>query len=336
MQDPVLVFAEQESGKLHDVGLELVGKGRQLADKLGVRLAAALLGHEVKSLAAELVARGCDDVCVADDPCLDPFTVLPYAKVMCDIIREKKPQIVLYGATPKGRELGPRVASELRTGLTADCTDLQIGDHVETSENKTYKDLLYQIRPAFGGNIIATIVCPDHRPQMATVREGVMHKLEPDPARVGRIVDVKVAVDGTLQVVKVLERHRQDRKVNLKGARIIVSGGAGMGDKENFKLIRELAHVLGGEVGASRSAVDSGLIGKDHQVGQTGTTVRPKLYIACAISGAVQHRAGMAESANIIAINNDPEAPILQFAHYGIVGDVNRVIPMMIDAVKHR
>jgi electron transfer flavoprotein alpha subunit len=336
MKEPVLVFAEQEGGKLHDVGLELIGKGRDLADKLGVPLAAALLGHNVKALAKDLIACGCDDVYVADDPRLEPFTVLPFSKVMCDIVRQHKPQIVLYGATPKGRDLAPRVASELKAGLTADCTDLQIGDHTDTLTQKTYKNLLYQIRPAFGGNIIATIVCPDDRPQMATVREGVMHKRAPDLSRRGRIEEVAAVISDALLKAKVLDRYRQEKKVNLKGARFIVSGGAGMGDRANFHLIHDLAKALGGEVGGSRSAVDSGFIGKDHQVGQTGTTVRPKLYVACGISGAVQHRAGMGESSNIIAINSDPEAPIFQFAHYGIVGDVNRVIPLLIDAIKHR
>ena len=336
MQEPVMVFAEQDGGALHDVGLELIGKGRALADQLGVPLGAAVLGHHVAGLAADLVAHGCDDVYVADDPALDIFTVLPYARVMCDIIREQHPQIVLYGATHQGRDLAPRVASELRAGLTADCTDLQIGDHEEKAGGRTYENLLYQIRPAFGGNIIATIVCPVDRPQMATVREGVMHKLPADASRTGNVHEVAVAIDDTLKVVRVLERERGEKKVNLKAARIIVSGGAGMGDGGSFAMLRELAHLLGGEVGASRSAVDNGFIDKDHQVGQTGTTVRPKLYIACAISGAVQHRAGMQESSKIIAINNDPDAPIFQIAHYGIVGDVNQVVPMLIEAVKNR
>jgi len=336
MSEPVLVFAEQDEGVLHEVGLELLGKGRVLADTLGVPLAAALLGHGVRHLAGELVAHGCDEVYVADHPALEPFTVLPHAHALCRIIRQKTPQIVLYGATPKGRELAPRIASELRAGLTADCTDLQIGDHTETATQKTYRNLLYQIRPAFGGNIIATIVCPDDRPQMATVREGVMHRPIRDPARSGAVVDIPLEIAEALRTTRVIEKHRTEKKVNLKGARIIVSGGAGMRDGENFQMLFELAHLLGAEVGASRSAVDNGFIGKEHQVGQTGTTVRPKLYIACGISGAVQHRAGMQESAKILAINTDPDAPIFQIAHYGIVGDVNEVVPLLIEAVKHR
>jgi len=331
-----MVFGEQEGGVLSEVALELCGKGRELADRLGVPLVAAVLGRHVDPLAEMLFAHGCDEVYVANDARLDPFQVHPQAKVLCDIIRQVGPQVVLFGATMRGREIAPRVASELRTGLTADCTALEIGDYTPPGGQAVYRNLLYQIRPAFGGNIIATIVCPDHRPQMATVREGVMPLKPPHLGRRGRLIKAEVLLERKHLLVEILERRQEPKKVNLKAARVIVAGGAGVGSRENFKLIAELAHVLGGAVGASRSAVDSGFISKEHQVGQTGTTVRPKLYIACGISGAVQHRAGMQESAKIIAINTDPEAPIFKIAHYGIVGDLNQVIPMMIQALKSK
>jgi len=255
---------------------------------------------------------------------------------MCRLIEKHKPQIVMYGATPLGRDLAPRVASQMRAGLTADCTDLQIGEYVDAGTKKTHQDLLLQIRPAFGGNIIATIVNPERWPQMASVREGVMRLRDSDPLRRGVIVDEKVDFDDFDMSLRLIERHREQRKVNLKAARTIVAGGAGVGSKDAFQLIYDLAGAIGGAVGASRAAVDSGFIAKEHQVGQTGTTVRPALYIACGISGAVQHRAGMEESAKIIAINSDREAPILSVAHYGIVGDLHKVIPMMIKAIKER
>jgi len=332
---PVAVFVEQDGGKAAEVSLELLCKGRELADRLGVRLHAILLGSGISGLADELIAYGADDVHVADHPELRYYRTRPYARVVAEVIRRTSPQIVLYGATHVGRDLAPRIASELRTGLTADCTDLRVGDHT-APDGTVFKDLLYQIRPAFGGNIIATIVCPGHRPQMATVREGVMRLGEPDRARRGRVVPVDVALKQEDLLVEILRRERKEKTVNLKGARVIVAGGAGVGSAENFRLIFQLAEVLGGEVGASRSAVDRGFIGKEHQVGQTGTTVRPKLYIACGISGAVQHRAGMQESAKIVAINTDPDAPIFSIAHYGIVGDLNEVIPMLIRAYKSK
>ena len=330
----VWVFIEQEGGKIADVSLELVSKGRELADRLGVKTEAVLLGNGVAGCCDTLFEYGCDTVYLAEDPRLEPFTVLPFAKVIMDLIREHKPNILMFGATMKGRELAPRVASEKLAGLTADCTDLQIDDFDDQRNQKFYKDKLMQIRPAFGGNIIATIVNTWDDPQMVTVREGVMKIGEPVPGRKGEIVKVDVALTEKETVVKVIERIRQDKSVNLKGAQIIVAGGYGVGSKENFKLIHELAKALGGEVGASRAAVDAGWIGHDHQVGQTGVTVRPKLYIACGISGSVQHCAGMAESKKIIAINTDPNAPIFSVAHYGIVGDLNQIIPMMIKAYK--
>ena len=330
----VWVFIEQEAGKIAGVSLQLVSKGRELADRLGVKLEGVLLGDNVAHCAKELYQYGCDKVLLAEDPRLEPFTVLPYAKVIMDLIRERKPNILLFGATLKGRELAPRVASEKLAGLTADCTNLEIDDFDDKRNGKFYKDKLMQIRPAFGGNIIATIVNTWDDPQMVTVREGVMKLGEADPSRTGELEKVQVNLSDAQTVVKVIERVRADKEVDLQGAQIIVCGGYGVGSKENFKLIHELAKTIGGEVGASRAAVDAGWIGHDYQIGQTGVTVRPRLYIACGISGAIQHRAGMDESKKIIAINTDPNAPIFSCAHYAIVGDLNTVIPQMIKAFK--
>jgi len=330
----IWVFAEQDNGQLHEVSLELISKGRELADTLAAPLAALLLGKDVRPLADDLIAHGCEAVYLADDDRLRPYTTMPYAKTIAKIARQHEPQIILFGASPLGRDLAPRVASQLRTGLTADCTDLQIGSYIDSKTKQETPNLLLQIRPAFGGNIIATIVSPNHRPQMATVREGVMKLAPPDRSRTGRVVPVTAELDGADTLVKVIDRHVAPKTVNLKGARVIVAGGFGVGSKANFELIRELAHVLGAEVGASRAAVDAGLIDREHQVGQTGTTVRPKLYIACGISGAIQHQAGMAQAGTIVAINTDPQAPIFGIAHYGIVGDLNDVIPKLIKAYR--
>jgi len=335
-QGEVWVFAEQEDESLNDVSLELCGKARELADQLGVKVGAVLTGWNVRELAYRLIAHGVDNVYHVHDPLLENYRTQPYARVMCELIAKHKPQIVLYGATPLGRDLAPRIASQMRAGLTADCTNLDLGDYEDKRTKTTHKNLLLQIRPAFGGNIIATIVNHDRWPQMATVREGVMRLNEGDASRKGEIIEEKIAFDDFDLAVKLIKRHREERKVNLKGARVIVAGGGGVGNKDNFKLIHELAGVLGGAVGASRAAVDGGFIGKEHQIGQTGTTVRPALYIACGISGAVQHRAGMEESAKIVAINADKDAPIFGVAHYGIVGDINKVIPMMVEAVRER
>jgi len=354
----VWVFIEVAAGRAAgpqaaEVSLELLGKARELADQLGVRAAAVVPGAGVSSLARSLVAHGADVVYVADDPRLAHYLAQPYARLLAELIRQEKPQIVLYGATTTGRDVAPRVASALRTGLTADCTDLRIGDFA--TRERQYTNLLYQIRPAFGGNIIATIVSPEHRPQMATVREGVMRLTEPDQARQGEVVQVALRFpgeppagegrsDGRPTVafgdadfaVTLVRRVTEEKRVNLKGAQIIVAGGSGVGSKEGFALIHELAHVLGGVVGASRAAVDAGYVGREHQVGQTGTTVRPKLYIAAGISGSVQHRAGMDQSARILAINTDPQAPIFSVAHYGIVGDLHEVIPKLIHAYRSK
>jgi electron transfer flavoprotein alpha subunit len=335
-QGEVWVFAEQEDGSLHDVVLELCGKARQLADTLGVPVGAVLPGHQVRDLAGKLIAQGADRVYLVEDSRLAHFQTIPYARILCTLIEKYRPQIVLYGATPLGRDLAPRVASAMQAGMTADCTDLQISDVTDPKTKELHKNLLLQIRPAFGGNIIATIVNYDRWPQMATVREGVMPLLPPNPSRNGEIIEEKVEIDESLLALRLIERHIEPRKVNLKAARVIVAGGGGVGSKEDFRLIYELAGVIGGAVGASRAAVDSGFIGKEHQIGQTGTTVRPALYIAAGISGAVQHRAGMEESAKIIAINTDPNAPIFSVAHYGIVGDLKKVIPMMIKALRER
>ena len=332
----VWVCAEQEDGHLHDITLELCGKARELADTLGVKLGVVLAGWNVRELSYRLMAHKVDRVYTVHHTELEHYRTLPYARVVCELITRHKPQIVIYGASPIGRDLAPRVASELRAGLTADCTDLQIGDYEDKKAGVVHKNVLLQIRPAFGGNIIATIVNPHRWPQMATVREGVMRPADVDLKHRGEIIEESVAFSDFELAVRLVERHREQRKVNLKAARTIVAGGGGVGSKDNFKLIHDLAGAIGGAVGASRAAVDGGFIGKEHQVGQTGTTVRPALYIACGISGAVQHRAGMEESAKIIAINIDREASIFSVAHYGIVGDLAKVIPMMVKAIKQR
>ncbi|MCJ7544199.1 MAG: electron transfer flavoprotein subunit alpha/FixB family protein [Phycisphaerae bacterium] len=333
-QGEVWVFAEQEAGKLSDVPLELMSKGRELAETLTVPLAAVLIGNSAEDLAATLIRHGADKVYLVEDARLAHYQATGYCHVLCQLIEQHRPQICLYGATAIGRDLAPTVASAMKCGLTADCTDLQIGDHTPPGTNDVHRNLLLQIRPAFGGNIIATIVNYHRWPQMATVREGVMALSKADAARRGQVVRYPVNLDGVTLPLEVLETHRQEKKVNLKAARIIVSGGAGVGSRENFRLIWDLANCLGAAVGGSRAAVDLGLVDHDHQVGQTGTTVRPALYIACGISGAVQHRAGMQEAAKILAINTDPQAPIFSVAHYGIVGDLHKVIPMLIKALR--
>ncbi|MBM4091366.1 MAG: electron transfer flavoprotein subunit alpha/FixB family protein [Planctomycetes bacterium] len=332
----VWVFAEQYDGVLREVALELCGKARELAGELGVPSGAVLAGARLDGLARQLIEHGIDRVYTQQDASLRHYQTGPYAAVLCEAIQRHKPQIVLFGATPVGRDLAPRVASQMRAGMTADCTDLDIQDVTDPRSKEVHEKLLLQIRPAFGGNIIATIVNYDMWPQMATVREGVMPLRNPDPARSGEEVRLNVPLNDALFAVKLIEEHLERRTVNLKGARVIVAGGGGVGSRANFQLIHELAGAIGGAVGASRAAVDGGFIGKEHQIGQTGTTVRPALYIAAGISGAVQHRAGMEESAKIIAINADAAAPIFSVAHYGIVGDLNKVIPMMIKTLKER
>lgn len=331
----VLVFIEQHNGEITKVSLELLGKAKELAEKLGNRVEAALLGFKVRHLADEAIKYGAEKVFLADNEELTYFRTLPYTRVIVELIKKENPAIVLYGATTTGRDLAPRVAARIGTGLTADCTGLEINDY--TLKDKTYKDLLYQIRPAFGGNKIARIVTPELRPQMATVRSGVMNPLEPDSKRVGEIVSLKVELKDEDKVLEVLERAKsktQGEAVNIEAAEVIVSGGRGVGGPEGFKILEELAKVLSGVVGASRGAVDSHWISSDHQVGQTGKTVKPKLYIACGISGAVQHKVGMDRSKTIIAINKDPEASIFSFAHHGIIGNLFEVIPELVNQLE--
>ena len=330
------VYLELENGKVEDVSLELLTKGRSLANKLNCKLEAVAIGKQLDKIGEQVFPYGADILHFFEDDRLEPYTSLPHTSILVKLFKEEKPQIALMGATSVGRDLGPRVSSALFSGLTADCTSLEIGDHEEKKENKTYKDLLYQIRPAFGGNIVATIINPDNRPQMATVREGVMKKEIFDPNYRGEIIrhDVAKYVSCDDFVVSVIERHMEASKVNIKGAPIIVAGGYGMGSADGFKLLFDLADTIGAEVGASRAAVDAGFCEHDRQIGQTGVTVRPKLYIACGISGQIQHIAGMQESSMIIAINNDPSAPINAIADYVITGDAEKIIPKMIKYYK--
>ena len=332
IKDMVWVFAEQSDGELADVGLELLHKARTLAKKMKSEVSAVLLGHEVENLSATLIAHGADNVYLLDHPELKDFRSLPYANLITKLVEEKRPRVVLFGATHIGRDIAPRVASHTRSGLTADCTELKI--ETLTIRKVEHQDLLLQIRPAFGGNIIATIISPDVAIQMATIREGVMEMGEADTKRKGRIIPVSVELSPIEIAVQIIEKHQEPSSVNLKGAPIIVAGGYGADTPEKFQLIKDLAKVLGAEVAGSRAAVDAGLIDTERQVGQTGTTVRPKLYIAVGISGAIQHRAGMQESQKIIAINNDPEAPIFGVAHYGITGNLEEVLPKLIAAYK--
>jgi electron transfer flavoprotein alpha subunit len=330
----VWVFIEQRDGTPADVSLELLSKGRKLADAMGGKLKSVVLGEHARPVAVESFQYGADEAYLVEHSALRSYRTLPYARVMNDLVAKHQPRIVLFGATITGRDLAPRVASHTVSGLTADCTDLRIAD--VDYLGKEYPGLLLQIRPAFGGNIIATIITPDNPIQMATVREGVMEKHRAEKVRPEKIVEVPYVPDTVDDLVTIVEQHREESKVNLKGAPVIVAGGYGLGTKENFALIHELAHVLGGEVAGSRAAVDAGFIPYERQVGQTGVTVRPKLYIAVGISGAIQHRAGMQESNKIIAINADPEAPIFDVAHYGIVGDAMDVLPKFIDAYKRK
>ncbi len=338
MQDKnnLIVYCEWDGSRVADVSLELLTKGRQLATARGIQLEALVIGSNLDDVESQLFPYGVDTVYKIDDPRLFPYTSLPHASAVINLFREIEPEICLMGATTIGRDLGPRVSSCLHSGLTADCTALEIGDHTDAVTKTEYHNLLYQIRPAFGGNIVATIVNPEHRPQMATVREGVMRKEIIDLDYEGFVKDLDPAkyVDPESFVVKIIEREVEASKVNIKGAPIIVAGGYGVGSKENFKLLFELADVLGGEVGASRAAVDAGFVEHDRQIGQTGVTVRPKLYIACGISGQIQHIAGMNESSIIISINSDPEAPINTIADYVITGNLEEVIPRLIKYYK--
>ena len=323
----VWVFAEQRGGKVMNIAFELLGEGRKLADSLGVELSAVLLGENIEDGARELFAYGSDKVFLVEDAQLKDYRTDAYTAAMASLVNKYRPEIVLIGATNIGRDFGPRLAARLQTGLTADCTELGVDPETR---------LLMQTRPAFGGNIMATILCPNNRPQMSTVRPGVMKKAVPDKNRSGQIVreDFTLSPENIRTLVKEIVKEA-GRIVNLEEAQIIVSGGRGLGSAEGFKLIEEVAGKLGGVVGASRGAVDSGWIANSHQVGQTGKTVHPKLYIACGISGAIQHVAGMQKSGLIVAINKNPGAPIFQVADYGIVGDLYQVLPAFMEALKN-
>ena len=340
----VFVYCEIEGTTVKDVSLELLTKGRKLANTLGVQLECICAGSGLDGVEKQVMKYGVDKVHVFDAPGLFPYTSNPHTAVLVNLFKQEDPQICLMGATVIGRDLGPRVSSALFSGLTADCTELEIGDfdmNCGFDENKKpivkhFEEKLYQIRPAFGGNIVATIVNPEHRPQMATVREGVMKKEVLDENYKGEVIrhDVAKFVPETEYVVKVLDRHVEAAKHNLKAAPIVVAGGYGMGSKENFDMLFDLAKELHAEVGASRAAVDAGFADHDRQIGQTGVTVRPKVYIACGISGQIQHIAGMQDSGIIISINSDPNAPINTIADYVINGTVEEVIPKMIKYYK--
>lgn len=322
----VYVFAEQRDGNLQKVGIELIGEARKLADDLGQNVVAVLLGNKIKEKANELIAYGADKVVVVDDEMLAEYVTEPYAKAMMEIIQSHNPEIVLYGATSIGRDLAPRVSARIHTGLTADCTKLDIDEETK---------LLMMTRPAFGGNIMATIVCEDFRPQMATVRPGVMKALEADESRQGEVEEFEVNFTETDMNVKIREVVKTAHKsVDITEAKILVAGGRGVGNAEGFIDLEALAETLDGEVAASRAAVDSGWISNDRQVGQTGKTVRPELYLACGISGAIQHAAGMENSEFIVAINRDEDAAIFDIADLGIVGDIKKILPKLNDAIK--
>lgn len=333
----VFVYCEIEDGIIADVSLELLTKGRTLANELNCKLEAVVIGSNLSSIEKQIAPYGADTIWVADDERLYPYTTLPHNSILVNLFKQEQPQIAFMGATSIGRDLGPRLSSSLHSGLTADCTSLVIGDFEDKKNKKDYQNLLYQIRPAFGGNIVATIVNPDCRPQMATVREGVMKKEIVDNNYSSEIksIDVNNFTNNEDFVISVIDRHIEKSKINIKGAPIVVAGGYGVGSKENFQLLYNLAEVLGGEVGASRAAVDAGYCEHERQIGQTGVTVRPKLYIACGISGQIQHTAGMEDAAIIIAINNDENAPINQIADYVITGDLNVVIPKLINYYKN-
>ena len=321
----IFVFVEQRECKIQNVGLELLGKARELADNLGQEVHALFLGHNIKSQAQELIAYGADKVLLVEDESLAVYTTEPYTQAIAQLINDKKPSIVLIGSTTIGRDLGPRVSARVNTGLTADCTKLEINE-----EDKE----LWSTRPAFGGNLMATIVCPNHRPQMSTVRPGVMQKMAKDESRKGEVIEEKINFNKDKFKVKVLETVKKEAKVDITEAKVLISGGRGVANKEGFKKLENLAEILKGEVSSSRAMVDAGVIDHERQVGQTGKTVRPNLYMACGISGAIQHIAGMESSEFIVAINKDKFAPIMQVADLGIVGDLHKIVPMLTERLK--
>lgn len=323
----VFVFAQQVDCKITGVSYELIGKAKELAEKLSTEVTAVLLGEGVKALADDLAAFGADKVVVVDDPALKEYTTEPYTHAMYNVIEKFKPEVVLYGATAIGRDLAPRVSARVKTGLTADCTKLEVD---EESKN------LRMTRPAFGGNIMATIVCPEHRPQMATVRPGVMQKITKIEGAQAVVEEFNPGFEQNNKYVEITDIIKKlSDKVDIMDAKILVSGGRGLGGKENFKILQDLADVIGGEVSASRAVVDAGWAEKDVQVGQTGKTVRPNVYFAIGISGAIQHLAGMEESDMIIAINKDDTAPIFDVADVGIVGDYSKIVPILTEKLKN-
>lgn len=343
----VWVYAEQRKGKIMNVALELIGEGRRLSREISddTKVCALIVGNNVENLAKECYEYGADSVYLIEDPLLEHYTTDGYTKVIVDAVKEHKPEIVIYGATHIGRDLAPRVAARLNTGLTADCTrlDVKVASYIDYAVKNTTLDVstldpnsddkgLKQTRPAFGGNLMATIICPKTRPQMSTVRPGVMQKRERQEGAAGELVKIKPAISKADIKIEILDIVKSAKEiVSLTDAEIICSGGRGLGDSSGFELIKKFADKVGGVVGSSRAAVDAGWIDHSHQVGQTGTTVKPKIYFACGISGAIQHLAGMQTSDIIVAINKDPDAPIFEVADYGIVGDLYKVIPQLIE-----
>ncbi len=322
----IMVFIEQRDNVVQKVSMELLGKGRELADTLGVGVTAAVLGHNIENLAQDLIAHGADKVVMVDHEMLKLYVTEPYTKALFSIVQEEKPEIVLFGATSIGRDLAPKVSARVHTGLTADCTSLEIEEETRN---------LLMTRPAFGGNIMATIICPDFRPQMSTVRPGVMQKMAADHSRTGTVVKHDAGLVASDMNVEILEYVKETKaKANIEEAGILISAGRGVGSKENIEPLFELSNTIGGLVSGSRAVIDLGWLDKDRQVGQTGKTVRPDVYFACGISGAIQHIAGMEESEFIIAINKNPEAAIFEVADLGIVGDVGKVVPLVTDLIK--
>ena len=333
----VYIYAQQVDNKLSDIAFELVGKAKESAADLNTEVTAVLLGSNVKALATELGEYGADKVIVVDNPALETYRTEPYAQALVSVINEYKPEIMLVGATAIGRDLGPTVSARVKTGLTADCTKLEIGDFpIDAMPGQEQKhNQLLMTRPAFGGNTIATIACPDNRPQMATVRPGVMQKLPKEAGRKAEVIEFNPTLEKNNRYVDILNVVKAVGNVeNIMDAKVLVSGGRGVGSKENFKMLQDLADVFGGMVSCSRAAVENGWLAQDYQVGQTGKTVRPQIYFAIGISGAIQHVAGMEDSDLIIAINKDEDAPIFDVADYGLVGDVNKIVPALTAALK--
>ena len=334
----VFIYAQQVDNKLSDIAFELVGKAKELAADLNTEVTAVLLGSNVKALATELGEYGADKVIVVDNPALETYRTEPYAQALVSVINEYKPEIMLVGATAIGRDLGPTVSARVKTGLTADCTKLEIGDfpiNAMPGQEQKHNQLL-MTRPAFGGNTIATIACPDNRPQMATVRPGVMQKLPKEAGRAAEVIEYNPALEENNRYVEIMDIVKAVGNVeNIMDAKVLVSGGRGVGSAENFEMLRDLASCFnGGMVSCSRAAVENGWLAQDYQVGQTGKTVRPQIYFAIGISGAIQHVAGMEESDLIIAINKDEDAPIFDVADYGLVGDLKKIVPQLTAALK--